>query len=81
VRPPESILFQALLPEGEAGVVPVQHFDLRSFFVAENEWGPPKGRQCHIVLHDDAEAVYGFAKVHRLTMQVDFYIFLALTNY
>src|SRR5690625_4957190 len=69
--PLELVALQTFLPEHETGLVPGNHLELASLFIAAGRQSAVDGRCRHLILDNDAKAVARFSNIHRRAVQVD----------
>src|SRR5699024_6128468 len=70
LRPPETLLFQAFLPQAEAVAMPVQYLETGSAPIDEHEQGIGKRIHLEFLLDDGRQPVDLFSEVDRITMQI-----------
>jgi len=57
------MLLQALIPQGKASFIPVQHLQFIPLFIAEHKQRIPERIQFHLLFHHDNQAIDGFTEV------------------
>jgi len=68
IPPFKSFFLQSLVPQGKAGLIPVQHLYLVTIFIAEDEHLTTKHILLKLLFDNGTQTVNRFTKINRLTM-------------